>query len=622
MTVQPAIDGFLRFFDGRQRREIVWLTAATSVASVLEVCGIFLVIPLIRMLHSPAWIHEADLLEAIYTGLHFGSERAFIIAFTALTLGIFLLKNLYLIAVYRWQRAFADRGTRELTDRMLRAYFFGRYEAVTDQNISVAIRKMRDLTPQINRGVALGVVNVAAEVISTVGIVAALVFVELRTALVVGAVAVAIIFILYRTVGARQRRDQADQVAGTQGANRLWGDSLAAMTEIRLMGREDYYMNLLNAAFSRDSARAGARQLVNQSMRPISEIVMLFGITAVVTAVVLTSAPGQSLASLGVLTLVTIRLLPSLNRLSRGATGIRAGFPALAAYLETVNRLEDDPWAGAAAEGKGAPTTFDREVRFENVTYDYPGAKSPALAIPDLTILPGDVVAAVGPSGSGKSTFVSLLLGLRRPTGGRILIDGKDMAGVRTGWQAMIGYVPQDVVILDDTVRRNVALGIADQDIDDARVREVLSIAGLGGRIEKAPNWIDVPLGENGSRLSAGQKQRIGIARALYRDPEVLVLDEATRDIDNRQQRGILRNLTEMPGRRTFILVTHDLSIAQHCKRIVFSGMAGSRMSVHSRICHPAIRHFEISSGSAGLAARSLRTHPRRRQTARKGISS
>jgi ATP-binding cassette subfamily C protein len=220
------------------------------------------------------------------------------------------------------------------------------------------------------------------------------------------------------------------------------------------------------------------------------------------------------------------------------------------------------------AAGEAEPIRFGRAVALERVSYAYAGGGEAALTDVTLTIERGESIGIVGPSGAGKSTLVDLLLGLLEPTAGRITVDGRDIASALPSWQRHIGYVPQDPFLLDDTVRRNVAFGIADADVDDRRVTAALRRAQLDDFVAGLRDGLDTLLGERGTRLSGGQRQRVAIARALYHDPEVLVFDEATSALDTVTERDLIDSLEALRGVKTLVVIAHRLTTVRRCDRL------------------------------------------------------
>jgi ABC-type multidrug transport system fused ATPase/permease subunit len=211
---------------------------------------------------------------------------------------------------------------------------------------------------------------------------------------------------------------------------------------------------------------------------------------------------------------------------------------------------------------------FAEALRLDAVTFTYPGGNGPALDALTLEVRRGECVGIVGASGAGKSTLIDVLLGLLAPDSGTVRMDGRDVRKDVRGWQRQIGYVPQTIFLTDDTVRRNVAFGLPDDQIDDDAVWRSVRAAQLDRLLETLPQGLDTMLGERGVRLSGGERQRVGIARALYHDPAVLVLDEATSSLDNDTERGVMDAVNALHGSKTIIIVAHRLSTVADCHRL------------------------------------------------------
>jgi ATP-binding cassette subfamily C protein len=209
---------------------------------------------------------------------------------------------------------------------------------------------------------------------------------------------------------------------------------------------------------------------------------------------------------------------------------------------------------------EGPKLSFQQEIVVENLGFHYPKAEKNVFSAVNFRLPRGKFVGIIGPSGAGKTTFVDILLGLLPPTAGQIRVDGVDIQSNIRGWQANISYVPQTIYLSDGSIRENVALGVAADEIDDQSVEEALRMAELEDFIKELPRGVDTQVGECGSHLSGGQRQRIGIARAFYNHPEVLILDEATSALDNETEQSIMATILKLKGRLTIIAIAHRLS--------------------------------------------------------------
>jgi ATP-binding cassette subfamily C protein len=262
------------------------------------------------------------------------------------------------------------------------------------------------------------------------------------------------------------------------------------------------------------------------------------------------------------------RLMPSMNRLVSSITTIRYHRSAVKVVHGDLQRLETEATLLHHEDAKDAPQKIrlTQSIELRDVSYRYPNITQDALSHVSFVIPKGHSVAFTGPSGAGKTTVVDVMLGLLFPTTGQVLVDGIDVHENLGSWQRQIGYIPQTIYLLDDTVRRNVTFGLADEKIDDARVWAALKDAQLEELIKQMPQGLDTSVGERGARISGGQRQRIGIARALYYDPQVLVFDEATSSLDMEMENEISKAIERLRKTKTLIIIAHRLSTVEKCE--------------------------------------------------------
>jgi ATP-binding cassette subfamily C protein len=300
------------------------------------------------------------------------------------------------------------------------------------------------------------------------------------------------------------------------------------------------------------------------------ETVFVCGMLLVIALVTLYRHTSPDMVPLlGLYAYVGFRMLPSLSRILVAVNNIRYGAAAtlrLATDLHAFTRLPDGRFP-ASVEGL---LPFTEQIVLEHMTYAYEGTPVPVLDDVTLTIRRGESIGIVGATGAGKSTLIDLILGLLQPGSGRITVDGRDIAHSLRAWRQKIGYVPQSIFLLDDTVRRNIAFGLRDSDIQEEKVWAAARMAQLEEDLTSLPQGLDTVIGERGIRLSGGQRQRVAIARALYSEPEVLVFDEATSALDNQTEQEVIRSIEALRGEKTLLIIAHRLSTVRACDRLVF----------------------------------------------------
>ena len=279
-------------------------------------------------------------------------------------------------------------------------------------------------------------------------------------------------------------------------------------------------------------------------------------------------AQGREMASivplLALFSVAAFRLIPSVNRILSSMSLLRFSLPIINTLYEELKVTIPEP----TVRSTNSVSFFQREISLNSISYTYPGASASALNGLSIIIQKGESVGFIGPTGSGKSTLVDVILGLLTPNAGQVAVDGQDIQQNLRAWQDQIGYVPQSIYLTDDTLRRNVAFGLPNEQIDDAAVRHAIRAAQLEEFVSNLPDGLETFVGERGVRLSGGERQRIGIARALYHDPAVLVLDEATSALDTATESGVMKAVTSLQGIKTILIVAHRLSTVAHCDRL------------------------------------------------------
>jgi ATP-binding cassette, subfamily B, bacterial PglK len=539
---------------------LVPLALASAAAEAIGAGAAF---GLISILGDPARAATLPVASWIYPHLPSHDAGAVILAFTLLVMAFYIARNALLTVVTWVQEQALSLSVHQLSHRLLAAYLAAPYAFHFRHNSAGLIHRLTDAVHGVFRGVLGSLVSVACEVLVVAGIVVILAL----TAPGVTLVAVVVVggLLLLPLTLSRHATARWGQAVARLDAETLQTlqQSLGGVKEVKLSGRERFFL----AQF--DERVAGAGQLrtryavVASTLRMGVETVFVCGLLAV--SLLLTLERGAAaLPLLGLYAYAGFRIIPSANRIMMYVSELR--------YSRAwIHDLRDDLAAlppPAPAPGGAEPIRFTRTVALEGVSYTYADEADPVLVDVDLTIARGESIGIVGPSGAGKSTLIDLLLGLLTPTRGRITVDGRDVAGALRSWQRHIGYVAQEPFVLDDTLRRNVAFGVADAEIDDPRVTAALRLAQLGEFVAGLPAGLDTMLGERGTRLSGGQRQRVAIARALYDEPEVLVFDEATSALDTPTERELIAALEALRGVKTLVVIAHRLTTVRHCDRL------------------------------------------------------
>ena len=351
-------------------------------------------------------------------------------------------------------------------------------------------------------------------------------------------------------------------------------ESVTGIKEIKIANKENYFINGYADCGAGYVNAVQKYNLYNSTPRLLIESIAIAGMIGYMLVVMIGGTSlSELLPNLTVLLAAATRLLPSANRINNYQTSIAYFEPFLMNVSDNLQREIHDGAISYNSEDYRKKTDVDKlpvtkTIDMVDISYRYPNTESLILDKANMQIPVGKSVGIVGTSGAGKTTIVDVLLGLLKPENGHIYADGVDVMENYRGWLKNIGYIPQTIFMVDSTIRKNVAFGYADEDIDDNKVWQALKEASLDEFVKGLPDGLDTQIGERGIRLSGGQRQRIGIARALFEDPEVLVLDEATSALDNETEAAIMDSINKLHGRKTLIIIAHRLQTIEKCDMV------------------------------------------------------
>jgi ATP-binding cassette, subfamily B, bacterial PglK len=552
----------------REKIEGSFLLGAMALGACVEAVSIGLVIPFIAVLREPDLVFKAPHLQPLLSNLNIHEPRELFFLLGPALISLFAIKTGYLILLYRWLFRYAMKKEVKLARQLLTGYLSAPYTLHLQRNTAELVGVTTRSVEEFTSGFLVNLLTVLGELLVLAGVTSLLMTVEpLATlgALVVLAVPTAV---AYRST--RHRLADAGRMAEqnwflmTQWAEQ----AIRSVKETTISGRRAFFID--RHGYHVRNFTESLRSLAFFTAFP-RLIIDTLAVSAMVAIAAILLVRGQDLQSilplLGMFALAAVRLIPSTSRMSSSLAQVRyryASAEVIYRELLVLRQRPSDPSSGSAEE-PASPIPFRRTLLLEHLSYRYPAAPHSAIEDVSLEIPKGHLIALIGPTGSGKTTLVDLILGLLVPDSGRILVDGRDLHANLAGWQRNIGYVPQTVYLIDDTVRRNVAFGVPEQEIDDERVWQALRAAHVDHVVRSLPGALNATVGEHGDRLSGGERQRLGIARALYRDPEVLVIDEATANLDPVTEAAIVETIGRLRRRKTIIVITHRPAFVRNC---------------------------------------------------------
>jgi ATP-binding cassette, subfamily B, bacterial PglK len=556
---------YLDLIEPRMRGRWVGVVVLAILVSGLEAVGAVLVFGLVSLTTDPGASIDAPVVGDVTRWLPDLPEDQ-VLGIAAVAVAVFFLARALIVLGQRFFEAKTTQLTGvDLQSRLLERYLRLPYSFHLRRNSSQLIRNTSESVGEI-----LGsVLGPAVRIITDGLVIVAMLVVLLLTAPLATVLAVVVltplVLLTLRVVQPRMARLGSVSQRESARSYQALQQGLHGYRDITVLGRQEFFLDAYRDA-RLTIARARYRRTALSAVPRVSiEAVAITFIAAFVgVSSLLGDGSAGSLPIIGLFAYAALRIMPALNHIVTSLNSMRFGGAAL-----------DDVEADLALRVPPAPSSaerlpFEREVRFENIDFTYDGTDQPTLHRIDLAIRRGESIGIVGATGAGKSTLIDLLVGLTTPTAGRITVDGINLVGREAAWQADIGLVSQHMFLLDDTVRRNIALGVADAEIDDQQVAAAVRLAQLEEFVASLPEGLDTTVGERGVRVSGGQRQRVAIARALYRQPSVLVFDEGTSALDNLTEAALTEALTRLRQQHTLVTVAHRLSTVQDHDRIVF----------------------------------------------------
>lgn len=546
-----------------QRLAAAWLAVLMAIGMLLEMVGVGIVLPALAALSGGRSASDSATLSRVRDWLGNPDDATLVIMGLCSLLVVYAVKAAFLVYLSWQQSRFVAALQSSVANRLFDIYLHQPWTFHLQHNSATLIHKT---SAEVSHFTSLvtSLLSFMTELLVIVGVSILLLIVEPSAAIGV-AVALGLATWIFQRV-ARKRIDSwgiRNREHGIRAAQHLH-QGLAGAKDVKMLGREKDFLE----RFRREAVVASsmnARLVAAQQIpRLWYELLAVAGLAALGTVLVWQGNTGpRLLARLGLFGAAAFRLMPSANRMLLTWQSLRYAKPSIdSIHSELTLETRERP-------AQGPSVAFLAEIKVSRVSFRYPGASDTALDGVSLKLDKGRSLGIIGGSGAGKSTLVDVILGLMTPDSGAVLVDDRDIRVNLRSWQDQIGYVPQTIYLTDDTVAANVAFGVPPEEIDVDAVRRALTAAQLDVFVESLPEGLETFVGERGVRLSGGQRQRIGIARALYRDPPILVLDEATSSLDSETEQGVMAAVNQLHGSKTLIIVAHRLSTVANCDELI-----------------------------------------------------
>ncbi len=540
------------------------------VGAGLETLGVGLIPPFVALLGNPEIIERQKILSWLYIQLGASSHQLFLLWISLILLGVYFFKNTYLAILTYWQYHFLYEKQISLSARLLKLYLNSPYTFHLQRNSAELVCNVTSEVPLIFSGVLVPMLILITEMMVMSCIVVLLVIAEPLSSAIAAIFLCVSIFWLNKTI--RKQMNGQGLIRQAQSGQMIkWvNQGLGGIKETKVLGREIFFLK----AFTKSTQAFGKANLIvglaTQLPNLFIDTVLIASVLLIVIFSLIQGRQIQSiLPMLSLFAIAALRLMPSTKRIISTITTIRYSKDAVDLIYHDLISLETTSTSISLVKSSQISSDlFQKSIELKDIFYQYPNSSKPSLLGISLSIAKGQSIAFVGVSGSGKTTLIDVLLGLLTPSQGEILVDGKNILTNLASWQQQIGYIPQSIYLSDDTIRNNIAFGLATNEIKEEQVWVAIKAAQLEELVQSLPEQLDTLVGECGIRLSGGQRQRIGIARALYHNPEVIIMDEATAALDNTTEREFMQALEAMSGHKTMIMIAHRLSTVKNCDRL------------------------------------------------------
>ncbi|MEL6441271.1 MAG: ABC transporter ATP-binding protein [Cyanobacteria bacterium J06621_8] len=587
------------------RKRLPVLLLVFVLSSVTEALGFGLIGPFLNLASNPDSLQDISLLRWAYLQSNLQTTSQFIPILGLAIAVVFCLKSFLYFLAQKYIANYSFNQRAKLTLRLLNSYLTAPYSFYLSKNSASIINNIVNETVWFTIGCMLPLLEGVANLTIIFILMLLLAQTDLRLLALILVVLLPTFLIFYQLRTKFQKWGR-ETVEANQETIRIINHSLGGLKETRIIGCEAHFKQQMEQQAQIMADALSRAHIFRRVPRIIIETSLILFIVAFISVSQLLFSQNveDMISILAVFAIASMRIIPATSQLMQAMSQIqskRFGVDQLYLDLKEIEKQQnieriltaekqqkDFPFqslpdfVGALESrhstskgdllefknGKVQTMKFNRKVELKNVTYSYPSTSEPAIDRISLDLIKGQSIAFIGKSGAGKTTLVDVILGLLQPEGGDIVVDDQSIYGNLRSWKNLIGYIPQSIFLMDETIEKNIAFGVPEHLIDRARIEHAIKAAQLEEFVEQMPQGVKTTVGERGLRLSGGQRQRIGIARALYHEREILVLDEATSALDNETEKLVSKAISSLAGTKTLIIIAHRLTTVEHCDRI------------------------------------------------------
>ena len=558
-------------FDKKQKKYLVLLGFMILLGGVFETFSVGMMVPVVTVILDPQSLQKAmdkvPILANIAIGLGLNTEKKQICAILAALIIIYIVKNAYLLFLTYQQNTFIAKTRNDMISRVMREFLNRPYEDYLGADIPTVFRITDGDIPH-TFSLMLALLSLATEGVVSLFLGIYLIYTNWVMALIIIVVLGGMTFLSTKLIKPKMN-SIGKKNQSIQSRIAKWRiQAIYGLKDVKVLNRQDFFIRNYYESGKIGAETARDYTVLNNLPRLLIETAFMVAVLGFIMIYILRGGDVKLLIThLTAFGVAAVRLMPSANRINTYITQIAYEEPSLDfVYNNLTESMKTDKKMAAERMAIAGPALkLEDKIELKNITFAYPDADKNIFTGANMVVPKGKSVGIMGSSGAGKSTIVDILLGLLHVKEGEILCDGKNIFSNYESWLAQVGYIPQSIYLIDESIRDNIAFGIDQDEISDERIWEVCREAQLADFIKSLPEGLDTKIGDRGVRLSGGQRQRIGIARALYHNPEILVFDEATSALDNETEAAVMEAVNSFHGKKTMVIIAHRLNTIEKC---------------------------------------------------------
>lgn len=553
--------------DRKQKKHIAVLAVMIFIGGLLETLSVSAMLPVVMVIIDEEAAARNKYFKMIMDALHLQNTQGLVITMLVMLIIMYVIKNLYLLLLVSEQTRFISVNRNKLISKVLREFLNRPYEFYLDADIPTVFRLTDSDIPNVFNMV-MAIISLMSESVVFVLLSIVMIVLDWKMTLFVVIVFGAITLLMLKVLKPRLSMlgSKNQQIQSRIAKWRI--QAIYGIKDVKVLHREAFFADNYENTGKIGATYSRKYSVMNSMPRLLIETLFIASILGYIIVDILAGNDVKEMIPLlSAFGVAAIRMMPSVNRINTYLTEIAYQKPCLDYVYENMNINEMSRKTNQTLLPVDSSKTMELrdKIELKDIVYAYPNTDKLIFDHAGMTVPYGKSVGIMGPSGAGKSTIVDILLGLLKVHEGTITCDSVNVFDNYPAWLAQIGYIPQSIYLVDESIRNNIAFGIADDEISDDRIWEVLEEAQLKDFIKTLPEGLDTAIGDRGVRLSGGQRQRLGIARALYHNPEILVFDEATSALDNETEQAVMEAINSFHGKKTMIIIAHRLNTIEKC---------------------------------------------------------